>query len=615
MFKILFLILIVLPIAGGEPMNNPIPRPEHPRPQFYRDSWLNLNGQWNFAFDFDVSGVQQGWPENPSALDKKIMVPFCPESKLSGIEFTDFIPAVWYHRTLTVPEQWKGMRVFLNFGGVDYDCRAWINGQLVGRHYGGASSFGYEITHALRDGKNDLVVCALDDIRSGIQPRGKQSPHRQPAGILYTRVTGIWQTVWLEARPQRFIESVRIVPDLDNSCFVVTPVIDDYQRGVIFRATLFSENDEKLVSASSTAASGIPMALPIKEPRIWSPDDPYLYQLKFELLEEDQTVDRVKSYAGLRKIHIEGNRIFLNNKPVFLRFVLDQGYYPQGIWTAPTDEALKSDIELAMAVGFNGARLHQKVFEERFHYWADRLGYLTGGEFPDWGLGEIHNVQPSSPQGLRNHQREWREVVMRDLNHPSIITWTPFNETGDGARVDVERHRRAIQEAVDLTRALDPTRPVCDASGHCHVDTDIYAIHDYEQNHKIFQERYASLDPVEQATFWRSDADIQALYKGQPYVVAEYGGTYWVDDYPQQQPADKMDLKTWGFGKNTKLWEDHIEKLTGSLTGNPNISGFCFTQLYDTETEQNGIFTYYREPKFDAQRLKKFFGAPARIEQ
>jgi len=602
-------------ITGVSETQSQIPRPEHPKPQFQRDTWLNLNGEWDFAFDFGVSGVEKGWPEDPSGLDKKILVPFCPESRLSGIGHTDFIPAVWYHRTFSIPKEWDGLRVFLHFEAVDYDCRAWVNGTLVGRHYGGSVSFSFEITYALCDGENDLVVCAIDDTRCGIQPVGKQSKHLRSGGCVYTRTTGIWQTVWLEARPQSFIESVRIVPDLDNSCFVLTPVIEGYRRGMVFKATLFSAKGKEVVSVRSSSASGVPVRLNIKKPRLWTPDDPYLYKLRFELLEGNLVVDLVHSYAGLRKIHIEGNKFYLNNKPIFLRLVLDQGYYPEGIWTAPSDAELKRDIERAIAVGFNGARLHQKVFEERFHYWADRLGYLTWGEFPDWGLGEIHHInKPASPQGMRNHQREWREVIMRDLNHPSIIAWTPFNETGDGARVDLEKHRRAIQEIVDLTRALDPTRPINDASGHCHVDTDIYTVHHYEQDPQEFRNCFAPVDPDKLETIWRTDKDIQAPYEGQPYVVGEYGGTFWTEEYPHKQPVDKPNLGTWGYGKSSEMIEEHIESLTTVLTSNLNIAGFCYTQLYDIEQEQNGIYTYDRKLKFNAERLKKIFGAPAAIE-
>jgi len=588
-----------------------VPRPEHPKPQFYRSAWLNLNGEWAFAFDRRQSGIEKGWFKDPSGLDRKIVVPFCPESQLSGIGETDFIPAVWYHRTFSVPKEWKGSKVFLHFGGVDYDCRAWVNGTPVGRHYGGSASFALDITAALRDGENSLVVFVLDDVRSGLQPAGKQSIQRESAGARYTRTTGIWQTVWLEARPLSHIESVRIVPELDNSRFVLTPVIVNCRRGQVFQATL-SINGAAVATTRSVASSGAPLALDIKNPRPWSPSDPFLYDLRFELLDGKRVVDAVKSYAGLRKFHIEGNRFYLNNKPIFLRFVLDQGFYAKGIWTAPGDEDLKRDIELSLAVGFNGARLHQKVFEERFHYWADRLGYLTWGEFCDWGMDF------GLPQAIHNQQREWREVVMRDLNHPSILAWTPYNETGRAARQYFEAHRRGVQETVDLTRALDPTRPVNDASGYVHVDTDIYTVHDYQQDPNIFRDNYAALAPDKQKGFFINNPDMSVPYAGQPFVVDEYGGTWW-NETVAKAAADGTDRQvSWGYGRRPGTIDDvydRIEKLTAVLTNHPHVAGYCYTQLYDIEQEQNGIYTYDRTIKFNAERLKKILGAPAAIEK
>jgi beta-galactosidase/beta-glucuronidase len=616
LIMMLLLIIIGLELAAAGETENQIPRPEHPKPQFLRDSWLNLNGQWNFAFDFDLSGIEKGWPNDPSGLDKKITVPFCPESKLSGIEYTDFIRAVWYHRTFSTPADWKGKRIFLHFGGVDYDCQVWVNGKLVGRHYGGAVSFSFEITDALRQGDNDLVVYAIDDTQSGVQPLGKQNPKPGQAMIKYTRVTGIWQTVWLETRPQNFLESVNIVPDLDNNRFLLTPVFDSYQQNLEFRATLLSADGDELKSVRSST-SGMPVSIEINNPIPWSPDNPYLYKLRLELHNEKEAVDLVNSYAGLRKFHIEGNTFYLNNEPIFLRMVLDQGYYPDGIWTAPSDKELKADIERAMKVGFNGGRLHQKVFEERFHYWADYLGYLTWGEFPSWGMDIMHKIEnPASPgEAIWNFQREWRQAVIRDRNHPSIITWTPLNETGGGARTNLELHRRVVQGAVDLTRVLDPTRPICDASGHSHVDTDIYGVHDYENDEQVFQDRMAAVDPDKPETVWRSDTDIQQPYTGQPYVVAEYGGTFWTDEHPTMDPAEDPFLSDWGYGKTSDQFLEHLEELTTVLIKNPNIAGFCYTQLYDIERERNGMYTYNRKLKFNAERLKKIFGEPARLQE
>ena len=588
-----------------------IPRPEHPKPQFIRERWLNLNGTWRFAFDFGVSGVEKGWHEDPAPLDREIVVPFCPESKLSGTQYTDFIPAVWYHRQFKVPAEWQGQRVFLHFGGVDYDCRAWVNGQLVGRHYGGSVSFCFEITQMLRAGQNDLVVCALDDVRSDVQPSGKQCRALKSRGCLYTRVTGIWQTVWLEARPHSCIDSARIVPDLDGGRLVITPSITRCGRGLRFRATALA-NGKEAASAVVPAASGTGLELKIADPRAWSPADPFLYDLKLELLEGDRVADSVKSYAGLRKFHIEGNRFFLNNKPIFLRFVLDQGFYPDGIWTAPSDEELKRDIERSLAVGFNGARLHQKVFEERFHYWADRLGYLTWGEFSDWG--GAHSF--ASAQGIHNHQREWREVVMRDMNHPSIVAWTPFNETVGGAQNHPEAHRRAVEETVALTRALDPTRPINDTSGYVHVETDIYTAHNYEQNPEVFREQYAGLRPDKPDGFFYRQAGVSVAYAGQPFVLDEYGGTWWSESMAREEVGRGAaeGKKSWGYGKTPESIEEvyhRIEELTKVLTEHPHMAGFCYTQLTDVEQEQNGVYTYERKLKFDAERLKKAFGAPA----
>ncbi len=607
LLSLLFLVVTTANIAKST--QKQIPRPEHPKPQFHRDTWLNLNGEWNFGFDLGFSTAEKDWPKDGSRLDKKIIVPFCPESKLSGIGYTNFMNEVCYHRTFTVPKQWASKRVFLHFGAVDYDCRAWVNSTGVGRHYGGSSSFCFEITSRLRNGENDLFVCALDDVRSDVQPAGKQSRRLESHGVVYTRTTGIWQTVWLEARPKSFIESVRIVPDLDNSRFVLTPVINNYRRGLEFRATLLSATGKKLTSVRSQSADGIAQVLDVEKPRPWGPDDPYLYKLRFELLQSGRIIDTVNSYAGLRKFHIEGNKFYLNNKPIFLRHVLDQGFYPDGIWTAPSDKELKADIERSLAVGFNGARLHQKVFEERFHYWADRLGYLTWGEFCDWGGS--HSF--ANPQGVHNHQREWREVVMRDLNHPSIVAWTPFNETAGAARSRFEIHRRAVKETVDLTRALDPTRPINDASGYVHVETDIFTVHDYDQNPETFRERYASVAPNGKNVFVRFP-EISAPYEGQPYSVDEYGGTFWTKEHATKKPAGN-NRNQWGYGKTAEEVEELIGKLTLILTDHPNIAGYCYTQLTDIEQEVNGIYTYERELKFDAERLKKFFGAPAAIEK
>lgn len=626
----IFTIVFLLFVGGSAGAQDDIPRPEHPRPQFKRDAWMNLNGPWNFAFDFGLSGVERGWHTDPSGFDKEIIVPFCPESELSGLGYTDMIPAVWYHRTLTIPSDWKGKRVFLHFGGVDYDCRAWVNGELAGRHYGGGVSFEFEITEYLNDGENDIVVCALDDENSGMQPLGKQTSYvYDPAqwSTAYMRTTGIWQTVWVEARTDNYIQKVIIKPDVDKSRFILEPSFDQIDRDAVLKTTLMSQEGKTIKTITSELVEGTPVILDVPKPNLWYPDHPYLYQFKFELVKNGEATDQVESYAGMRKIHLEGNKIFLNNELLYLRFVLDQGFYPDGIWTAPSDEALKADIELSMAVGFNGARLHQKVFEERFHYWADKLGYLTSGEFYDFGM------QWKNAQCVMNHEREWREIVLRDINHPSIIFWTPFNETIRGARADMEIHRRAINNIMDLTHALDDTRPVHSVSGFVQVHTDIYSDHNYHQDAEMLKRNYAELTPESN---WEQDytagAGLAVPYDGQPFWVAEYSGTFW--DVNEIIPDDP---DKWGYGKGVRTeienklarnrWvrtsikptpemiEDAIEKQTQAILANPYISGFCFCQFVDVEGEVNGIYTYDRELKFDAARLREIFGAPAAIEK
>lgn len=598
-------------VCGFGSFAEDIPRAEHPKPQFMRDTWTNLNGNWSFAYDFERKGLESEWQNHPDRFDKTIVVPFCVESELSGIKHRDFVETAWYHRTFDLPAGWNDKSVYLHFGAVDYECRVWVNGTEVGRHYGGSVSFAFDITTSVTQGENSLVVYVFDDVRSDVQPSGKQSRRLESRGVMYTRVTGIWQTVWLEARPKKHISSVHIVPDLGNDRFVLTPEFKGAGRDLSFKTTLLSAEDTPLNDVTSSAVDGVPVTVNIEQPRAWSPEDPYLYGLRFELLDGIRVIDRVDSYAGLRKFHIEGNRFYLNDQPIFLRFVLDQGFYPDGIWTAPSDAALKRDIELSMAAGFNGARLHQKVFEERFHYWADRLGYLTWAEFADWG--GAHNF--GNPQGVLNLEREWRRTVVRDRNHPSILAWTPLNETRRAASDNYEAYSRSVRSLYATAHALDPTRPVNTTSGYVHVVTDIFTVHDYDQNVDTFRARYASVAPDGGEDVFSRFPELSAPYEGQPYVVDEYGGTFWTTAHTAQKDKTGDSRSKWGYGKTATEVEDLVKKLTDILLAHPHISGYTYTQLTDVEQEVNGIYTYDRKPKFDIERMKTIFGAPAAIEQ
>ena len=372
--KIMFLVALLFCVASFAQ-----PRAEYPRPQFEREAWVNLNGEWSFTLDLSKSGQNRDF-YNSKGFDSKIIVPFAPESKLSGIGHTDFINSVWYQRTIQIPAEWSGKNIKLNFGAVYYTSEYYIDGKFVGRHYGGSDSFSFDITEFVSDGKeHSLVVHAESDVRSGQQPAGKQSSIYNSHGCFYTRTTGIWQTVWMEAVDACALERVHVLTDIDQSQMVVTPTFYNYAAGNKFVVSV--KDGEKVVSKVEVAAAqGLPVVVPIKKAKLWSPESPFLYDVVYEVVAADgKIVDKVDAYVGMRKIHIEGNKILLNNKPYYQRLVLDQGFYPDGVWTAPSDEALKNDIVMSKEAGFNGARLHQKVFEERFYYWADKLGYIVWG--------------------------------------------------------------------------------------------------------------------------------------------------------------------------------------------------------------------------------------------
>jgi beta-galactosidase/beta-glucuronidase len=577
---------------------NQIPRPEYPRPQLVRNHWINLNGHWDFEFDFGKSGRDRELFEK-STFSNKILVPFCPESKLSGIEYKDFMAAVWYKRSFDIPEDWKGLRTFIHFGAVDYETEVWINGISAGKHRGGYSSFSFEITSLLKAGENTVVVCSEDDTRSGLQPRGKQCGNFYSQGCDYTRTTGIWQTVWLEAVPATFISELKITPDLNNAAFLVEGRIDGSSRSG--KITIEAEFDASPVGQVSvnTSGSNFTALLSLSQVHPWDVNTPNLYDIEICLEAEDGSKDLIKSYSGLRSISLYKDAVLLNGKPVFQRLVLDQGFYPEGVYTAPSDEDLKNDILLSQAMGFNGARLHQKVFEERFLYWADKLGYLVWGEQGNWGL----NITNS--KGLERFLPEWIEVVERDYNHPSIVGWCPFNETWDlnGTRQDDE----VLRIVYNTTKAIDKSRPVIDTSGNFHVVTDIFDVHDYDQNPESFKQRYEGLKNGEEV--YVSFPDRQK-YEGQPYFVSEYGGIWW---NPEQK-----DQKSWGYGSRPRTEEEFLNRykgLTEALLQHPKMCAFCYTQLTDVEQEVNGLYTFDRKPKFDPEIIKAINSQKAAIEE
>ena len=362
-----------------------LPRAEYPRPQFERQDWVNLNGEWSYTFDFVGSGMEKKLYES-KGFDGKITVPFCPESSLSGVGYTDFINNIWYQRTIQMPAEWAGRNILLNFGAVYYNSAIYIDGKLAGRHFGGSTSFALDITQFVADGKqHSLVVHAYSNTRTGKQPAGKQNMRKDQFECMYTRCTGIWQTVWMEPVDKAAIMRTQVITDIDQKQIVIHPTF--YSETAATLTVTLKDGNKVVATKSVKAQNNSIVVLPVKSPKLWSPEDPFLYDLTYEVKDaQGKVIDQVSSYTGMRKVHVDGNKVYLNNEPFYQRLVLDQGFYPDGIWTAPSDEALRHDIELSMQAGFNGARLHQKVFEERFFYWADKMGYITWGEAPSWGM-------------------------------------------------------------------------------------------------------------------------------------------------------------------------------------------------------------------------------------
>jgi beta-galactosidase/beta-glucuronidase len=601
-----------------------IPRSEYPRPQFVREDWLCLNGEWGFEADQGDSGIHRGLLERE--LKGRITVPFCPESELSGIGNHDYYSAVWYRRDVTIPADWAGKRVLLHFQAVDYDSTVWVNGREVGRHRGGFSPFSCDLSGVAEAGDEITIVLRARDDGQRPQPRGKQARKYGPQGAIYVRTTGIWQSVWLEPAPDLHLRRSRITPDLANQTFRLEQPISGNAAGLRLRATLFDSAGD-IVTAECSAeydlAPRLDLPIPDERLKLWQVGDPHLYDLAIELVDAaGAVIDRATSYAGMRGISIEGKAIKINGKTVFQRLVLDQGYYPDGIMTAPSDAALIEDIELSMAAGFNGARLHQKVFEERFLYHADRLGYIVWGEFGDWGCGGEGPLDGEHQKPGPDYITQWLECLERDYSHPSIVGWCPLNETWQTLLDSITDLDDVTHGLYLATKAMDSTRPVLDTSGYSHrvPGADVYDSHDYTQDPETFRARHAGLargEPfLNDATGWglpaRMVGDIRwsIPYKGQPYFVSEFGGIWWNPDVKEGEDS-------WGYGDrpvDLDEFYDRFEKLCAILLDDINMFGYCYTQLTDILQEQNGIYRYDRSQKFDLARIKAAQQKPAAIE-
>ncbi|MBE6800201.1 MAG: beta-galactosidase [Ruminococcaceae bacterium] len=572
-----------------------IPRNEHPNPNFKRNDYIILNGQWDFEFDFGDSGKERKLFDVDAKFSKKINVPFCPESELSGIGYKDFMAAVWYKRTVEITEEQLKGKAFIVFGAVDFHASVYINGELAGEHFGGYTSFRIDATKFLKVGENTITVCAQDDTRSPLQARGKQSELVYSHDCDYTRTTGIWQTVYMEFCPESYIKSVKYYPNITDGTLTIHA---ELVGNGTFEARAFWDGKEVGSASTDTLGQTVTLTLNLSEKHFWEVGKGGLYSLNLSF-----GGDEVSSYFGLREVKLTDKAININGKPVFQRLVLDQGFYPDGIYTAPSAEALKNDILLSMEVGFNGARLHQKIFEPLFLHYCDELGYIVWGEHGNWGADHTNF------ESLRYFLLEIEEEIERDFNHPALIGWCPYNETWDiNGRKQDDDILRIVYRTV---KNLDKTRPCIDTSGNFHVETDIFDVHDYDQDCDLFRSHYEDL--TNKNILFDHQAHKQT-WKGEPVFMSEYGGIR----VELKEFEENDSKKAWGYGNAATSLEEFYARydgLTTALIDCPKMIGFCYTQLTDVEQELNGIFRYDRTKKFDSEILYKINTKKAAIEE
>lgn len=594
--------------------------PEYPRPQLRRGRWIDLCGEWQFSHDDADVGMSEMWFRNAGPFTRKIRVPFPPESKLSRVHETGFHSVVWYRREFALKEADRQGRLMVHFGAVDYKASVWVNGRLVCTHEGGHTPFSAEISPYLAPGEQQVItVRAEDDPHDLQQPRGKQYWEEQPGYIWYHRTTGIWQPVWLEPLPRLAIAEIRWTPDLDRFGVGLSLRLDRTPPpGWHLRIRLTGDRPARVLLEDQCLLIGREFrrdlfldishaAVRRRRSLIWSAENPNLIEAELELTDErGQVVDRVESYFGLRRIELADGYFILNGIPTFLRLVLAQNYWPDSHLAAPSAEALRREVELAKALGFNGIRIHQKVEDPRFLHWCDRLGMMV------WG--ETANAYVYSERAAGMLMREWLEVLHRDYNHPCIVTWVPLNESWGVPDLDRSDQQRSFVRALyAMTRALDPTRPVIGNDGWQHGVGDIFGIHDYTQDADVLRDRYSDRSAIR-----RTFEDVRPHHhpllgeggtlQKQPIVISEYGGTSY-------RAKESEDWFGYGQFSSPDVLLQKYEALTGALLESKALAGYCYTQLTDTEQESNGLLTKEREPKVDCERIRAINSRPSRAVQ
>jgi beta-galactosidase/beta-glucuronidase len=586
---------------------------DYPRPQLRREQWTDLGGPWGFAFDDDDRGLAADWFERPEVFERTIIVPFPPESQASGVGETGYHPVVWYRRTIAIVPV-DGHRVLLHFGAVDYRAQVWVNGQLVATHEGGQTPFSADVTSALRrgDGEHVVVVRAEDDPHDLTQPRGKQDWEPEPHKIWYHRTTGIWQAVWLEQVAEVHIHELRWTFDLDQSALGMSVRLNRRPgRPLRLRVRLSIAGRGLADDTYIVEGDLLDRAVAIdrgdtvmrRDAQLWSPEYPNLVDAEISLLDGDSVIDRIESYAGLRSCGAANGRFLLNGRPYYPRLVLEQGYWPESHLAAPGGEAIRREVELIKALGFNGVRIHQKVEDPRFLYWCDRLGLLV------WG--EMANAYIFSTEAVERLTREWLDVIRRDYSHPCIVTWVPLNESWGVPNLEGDPAQRAyVQALYSLTRALDPTRPVIGNDGWEHVASDIWSIHDYTHDAGLIRERYGSRDALAESVRELQPAFRRIVMgaseqRGTPIMLTEFGGI----NYSIESGKPRFGYSA---QNDPESYLAAYDALVSAVLESPALAGFCYTQLTDTLQETNGLLTAEREPKVEIAAICAINSRPSR---
>lgn len=568
---------------------NQLPRSEYPRPNFRRDNWLCLNGEWDFSVEEKI-------------FDRKIIVPYACETALSGIEDKGFHKTVWYRKAFSLPDEMRGKKILLHFGAVDYACDLWVNGEYIRNHIGGQTGFEADITDALTpEGENIIELRAEDDYSDLEMPRGKQFWELNSRSIFYSRTTGIWQTVWLEAVDPMYLKSCHITPEFDERAVRFEYSLSQKAKAVAFNIT-FRGAEAANVTVSPKSKKGNVLiqldqtglqAWNFQEDLAWTPENPRLFDVNIRVYGENGVTDRVDAYFGMRKVSVENGRFMLNNREYYQKLVLDQGYWEPSLLTAPTDEDFIKDIELTKAMGFNGVRKHQKVEDPRYLYHADRLGLLVWGE-----IGAAYVYSRAYAHRIYS---EWMEAVERDYNHPCIVAWTPLNESWGIQEIKVDKFQQAHCNAlVYMTKSIDTSRVVMDNDGWEHTCGDLLTIHDYSSSGETLKKHFESLDSILAMTpGGRSMFADGYGYQGQPILVTEFGGVKYA---PESEVA-----RSWGYCEENDLeaYTKKYAELTKAILDSPLIQGYCYTQLTDVETEENGLLTYRRDIKIPLEIIRE----------